>query len=562
MKIDKRLAAALDILLLAALFWIVRYWHSRHFGLYEDDLTIIPDAFTRSFSSLVGYIFIYISHMYGHARPLSDSMIYLFSWAGWRAVGLWGPYLIGYAITAANIALFYGLMRWTADRPLALLAGLFYVLYSADTTQAFLTHSLGLQPSITLVLLACHAYLSNRRILAYLLAFIVLFSYELPFLLFLAAPLLKKNWNKALLREILWHAAILVVMLGAIYLFRTTISEVRVSNLGTRDLILTPILHVLEGPPVNLGTFAYRPYQAIRALDLEIGLVIAVAFALFTWLMFRLSIPTRAKIGDLLRAVRDPAARLSLPDEVKALGRIAAAGFALLVVAYPLTFTVRAYAISGRDTRVHAAGVAGAAILAASLAFLAIYLSNGSRWRKLVNIVIALELALLAGYGFVIQRDYVLAWQYQRQFWTELVPLIPDAGPGTVVLVDPAALHDTRQIGANYWNLPRVLYQLYTFPPDVKDPPVVNRLEKNWQNTLSAPDGKFQVNAVTVYSVPDYYGEFDPQNIILIQSENGHLVRRESVTVSGKEFSLKPAGAPVLPSLPHGFLYSLMIAQP
>ena len=66
----------------------------------------------------------------------------------------------------------------------------------------------------------------------------------------------------------------------------------------------------------------------------------------------------------------------------------------------------------------------------------------------------------MTGYGFIIQRDYVNAWQYQRAFWTELLPLIQDAGDYNVILVDPQALKDTRQIGANYWNLPRVLYQL------------------------------------------------------------------------------------------------------
>ncbi|MGD0611122.1 MAG: hypothetical protein ABSB41_06365 [Anaerolineales bacterium] len=562
MKINKRLEAILDVLLLLALFWAVRYWYSRHFGLYEDDLTIIPDAFQRSFSSLIGYIFIYITHFYGHARPLSDSSIYFFSWVGWHIAGLWGPYLLGYLITAINIGLFYWLMRRTAGRPFALIAGLGYILYSADTTQAFLTHSLGVQPSVLLILLAMHAYLSNKRILAYVLAFVVLFSYELPFLLLVAAPLLKKKWDKALWKEMLWHTGILVVMLAAIYLFRTAIGEGRVSGLGLKDLVTTPFVHSLEGPFVSLGTFAYRPLQAIRGLNLEVGIAVLLAFGLFLWILSRLEVPTQVKLRDLWRAVRDPVTRHALPEEVRALGRFFVVGAVMLVMAYPLTFTVRAYALSGRDTRVHLAGVAGAAVLVAAVTFLFIYLTNGSRWRKVINVLIAMELALLAGYGFIIQRDYVLAWQYQREFWTELLPLIPDAGEGTVILVDPAALHDTRQIGANYWNLPRVLMQLYTYPEDMKALPVVHRLEKGWQSTLLAADGRIQVNAVTVYSVPDYYGEFDPQQVILIQAENGRLVRRESVTLNGKIVSLKPTSALAVPPLPHAFLYHLMIGQP
>ena len=216
---DKRLQTVFDILLLMALFWFVRYWHSGHFGLYEDDLTIIPDAFQRSFSSLIEFIYSYIIHLYGHARPLSDSFIYLFSWLGWRIAGLWGPYLIGFAITAVNIGLFYWLIRRVSDRALALLSGLAFVLYAADTTQAFLTHSLGLQPSVLLILLAMHSYLSDWRVLSYGLAFIVLFGYELPFVLFAAVPLFKPTWNKRLFKELILHGLILSHYVGGYFCF-------------------------------------------------------------------------------------------------------------------------------------------------------------------------------------------------------------------------------------------------------------------------------------------------------------------------------------------------------
>ena len=47
----------------------------------------------------------------------------------------------------------------------------------------------------------------------------------------------------------------------------------------------------------------------------------------------------------------------------------------MLILAYPLTFTVRAYAISGRDTRVHLGAVLGAALLWASIWYAALVLS-------------------------------------------------------------------------------------------------------------------------------------------------------------------------------------------
>ena len=553
---EKRLQTLLDLLLLMALFWFVRYWHSRQFGLYEDDLTIIPDAFQRSFGSLTRFILAYVAHLSGHARPLSDSFVYLFSWLGWQFAGLWGPYLMGYAITAINIVLFYWLIRRVADRPLALLTGIAFVLYAADTTQAFLSLSLSLQPAVLLILLAMHSFLSNRRVLSYALAFVVLFSYELPFVLFVSAPLFTPVWNKRLLKELLLHTLILAFMLGGIYGLRSYIGEGRVAGLTLKELVTTPLLHMIQGPLVNLGTLVLRPIQALQSLNGEIALAILVVFAVLVVVLWRLEVQPGLSLRSAWRNIRS---HESLPEPMKALGRMAVIGVMLLVLAYPLTFTVRAYAISGRDTRVHAAGAAGAALLAGCGAYFLLMLAR-DRWRWVMNILLAFFFALMAGYGLVIQSDYVRAWQLQKQFWTALLPLIPDAGDGTVILVDRAALTDTRQIGANYWNLPRVLRQLYDFPAGMQAVPVVHRLETGWENALAGADGRMQVDATTTYSVPDYYGEFDPDKVILIQAENGQLVRREVITLNDKEYSLKPLSSPLLPNLPHGFLYSLLIA--
>jgi hypothetical protein len=562
MKIKKRFAILLDMLVLTGLFWVARYWHSPHFGLYEDDLTIIPSAFQYSFGSLMQYIGQYILNLSGHARPLSDSFIYLFSWIGWQVFGLWGAYLVGFLITAANIALFYWLIYRVAGRPLALLSGFAYVLFSADTTQAFLTHSLGIQPSITLIWLAIHCYLSDRKLLAYLLAFIVLFCYELPFPLFLAAPLFLRPWNKSLLKRLIRHALILAAMLLAVYLLRMAIGEGRTADLTAQELLVTPFLHMLQGPLVSLGSYLYRPFLAFHAIDLELALVMVPVFLLIYFYLYRtIKEFPEVDLNLLARSFKDPEVRKQLPQEVSSLGKLFITGVVMLVLAYPLTFTVGSMTIlNGRGTRVHTAAVAGAAILVGAILLLALLLTLSSRfWRILTRLALAAGIALLTGYGFIIQRDYVNAWQYQRAFWTELLPLIQDAGDYNVILVNPQALQDTRQIGANYWNLPRVLYQLYDFPSDPSISPVVHRLESGWEDRIVNYNNEFDVDASTVYSVPSFYGEYATHDIILIQSENGQLVRRDSVVIDGVTYRFKPVTAPVLGSLPRGFLYSLLI---
>ncbi|HEY5158764.1 MAG TPA: hypothetical protein VII93_12445, partial [Anaerolineales bacterium] len=87
------------------------------------------------------------------------------------------------------------------------------------------------------------------------------------------------------------------------------------------------------------------------------------------------------------------------------------------------------------------------------------------------------------------------------------------------------------------------------------------RLAAGWENTLVV-DGRFQVNSTTVSSAPDNYGTYDSESIIIIQAENGHLVRRTTITLDGIEYTLKPETQPFLSALHHGFLYNLMINQP
>lgn len=553
---DKRFQTALDLLLLMVLFWLVRYWHSGHFGLYEDDLTRIPEAVQLSLREFLHYLVTLFTEFEGQGRPFHPALIYLFSWLGWRIAGLRGPYLIGFVITAVNIGLFYWLIRRVSDRALALLSGLAFILYAADTTQAFLTHSLGLQPTVLLILLAMHGYLSDRLILSYALAFIVLFGYELPFVIFAAAPLFKPNWNKQLLKELFLHWLILVIMLGSIFALRSYMGEDRVAGLTLQQLAITPLLHMVQGPLVSLGTYVLRPIQALQAINAEIAVVALVVFVALIFFLWRLDIQPGPGLSILWRKIRS---HEPFPDTINMLWHMAVTGAVMLILAYPLTFTVRAYAISGRDTRVHAAGAAGAAILIGCVTYFLMLLTRG-RWRWVVNLTLSFFFALMAGYGFVIQSDYVRAWQLQKQFWAELLPLIPDAGDGTVILVDRAALSDTRQIGANYWNLPRVLMQIYDFPEEMQTVPVVHRLETGWENSLLSPEGLFLADASTTYSVPDYYGEFEPDNVILIQSEDEHLVRRKTITLNGHEYLLKQLTDPVLPNLPPGFLYNLLLA--
>ena len=541
-------------LALIGLFWVARYWHSSQFGLYEDDLTVVPRAVSLSTPELLDYVGNFIVHLYDDGRPLFNSLNYLLSAFGWRAAGMMGPYLLGFLIESVNVVLFYTLIRRVYGKKVAAFAGVAYVLYSADTTQVWLHRSLGAEPSLTLVFLALHAYVSDRLVLAYGMAAVILFSYESPYTIFLCAPLLTNPRGSSQRREWIRHLAITLALLGAAYLMRRAIGTERVIGYELGEMLQTSAVHAVVGPVVSLGTYALRPLQTVASLNREALLAAALSLPVFLLLLSgRWGTGTEGahppgQAGGGLRAVFQAYARPLLT------------GLAMLCSSYLLTFTVRAYAISGRDTRVHFAAGAGAALVVAVLAALLWDALHARGKGRLGALLIAGEAALLIGFGQVIQRDYQVGWVSQQRFWSALVTQIPDVRNGTVVLVEPGPLGDVTQIGANTWNLPRVLEQLYVFPPDWDQPPRVVRLEPNWRQHILSGEGPLQLDWRSVLSLPSVWGEVEGKNVILFLEEGGVLVRQSGpMDIAGQMTSLMTTGQRGEPPYPHRLLYDLLI---
>jgi len=159
-----------------------------------------------------------------------------------------------------------------------------------------------------------------------------------------------------------------------------------------------------------------------------------------------------------------------------------------------------------------------------------------------------------------VQHDYVRAWEAQQAFWSELVRLVPDSSEGTVILVEPAGLRDFEQIGANTWNLPRLLNQIYQFHPDWVEPPRVFRLVPGWQERIGRPNAIFSLVEQTVTAPPSLYRVVASANTILIETSSGRLVRRTGLLEFDEaNFPLKPETSPVLPAWSTGFLHPLLL---
>ena len=220
-----------------------------------------------------------------------------------------------------------------------------------------------------------------------------------------------------------------------------------------------------------------------------------------------------------------------LSRETKSLLNLAFTGGLMLILAYPLTFTVRAYAISGRDTRVHAAGAVGVAILTGSLLLLMVALAMKLTRGRAILLGVGIWLAAQASFGFIVQKDYVLAWQLHKRLWTSLVPIVPDADDGTLILVTPDGLQDPRYIVANTWSLRSVFHYLVVFPSDWTSTPKVHRLHSEWKET-AAVNG----NMLRVMNFAWKPLEIPLGNAILLETEDGKVMHRdEQISIGGVE---------------------------
>jgi hypothetical protein len=572
----ERFQVWLSIAALSILLWIARYWHSDQFGLYEDDITNIPEAIVMSARELVEYNLAFLRNLYGKGHPLHFVFIRVFSWVGWRLDGLFGIYLFGFVFVSISAILFYLLVRRLWGQELAFISGLFFVLYSADTTQAFLTHSIGLYSAMALLLLAFHLYLSHTRLLAYVFITLAFITYETVFLVFLAAPLLD-GWLHRRLNywEVIKHTLILGAIFLVVVLVRVSIGDGRIQELQGTSLVMTPIRHMGIGPIVSTGSYLLRSYQVLVDLK-HIEFIALLLLVPALWLLF-----IRANPTEYAERVEDPPKNTPedlvimrvLPERLQSrwtrisivyrrLVILAVIAAIMVVLAYPLTYTTRSFTISGRGTRVHFAAAPGVALLWGVVLYCFLIISNRILIRRIALGLFALTITLTAVFGFRIQEDYVEAWQTQIRFWGEIIPLIEDAGEGDVVLVHPDVFHDIEQIGANTWNLPSVLFQMIEFPDDWDPAPTVYRLVQGWSNILVNNDGNFELFNLSVTAPGSYYRTVSPSEAIYIDHNGaGDMVRRREIEINGAPYSMKAISDNSFLEYRKGFLFEIMNLQ-
>ena len=571
-RIRAVLEQLIPYILFAAIIWIGQYWHSRSFGLYEDDYYRIPAAMEVTSGYHWKNIAATVFHFGGQGRPLHSLFVYGLSFLAVRLGGLEGAYVTGYLIVVANAFLFYLLLKRLSDQDdFALLGGLAFCVFPADTTRAFLTHSLGIQPSLTVLLIAFHLYLSGKVKSSYILVFCSLFIYETVFPVFLAAPLLQNNGSLRITAKLRRHALVLALMVGVVFVLRRAAGEERVAGVGLREAALLLVNPVI-GPVTAMAMFVYRPIETMvnvnRGFALMCVVFIAVGGVLTRFVIGRRVHLREALFGQALRA------ELRWQTSTGA-SRLLPVAVLMLILAYPFTLTTIGCAVSGRGTRAHMAAVIGASMLFGCISAAIIRAAAVRGKQYLAICAVSAWIALLVGFGLRVQRDYTLSWEFQRVFWADVIRLCPDLTDGTVVFVEPTGLPDNRQflwLRKELQGVPDTrqikffeashltLQEIYKFPSVWKNPPMVYRLPLDWRNRILSAGDVLTIDGEVAREGRQSNATVDSSNAILLETENNKVSRRrEPIVLSGHQVSLKAQTHSTQEVLKKGPLYDYLV---
>jgi hypothetical protein len=525
--------------LLALVAALSQFLHMRQFGLYEDDYFFIAQAMGKDPSYLVDRLAVFARWTQG--RPIGFFLPDLLSFVGDKFGGLTGIYVLGFLVVVLNASLFYLVLRRRQSATVAILGGLGFLLFPADTTKTLLTHDFQLQPSLTFWLLAALAYLAGHRRLPYLVVAGSLITYESPFVVFLGMPLLDTPWSRRTWPALGWNALKLGVVFGLGVLVRLVAGEGRAigATSGVFSLLPPMLGSMVIGPVRTLELFGYGPLRAVPTWDLEI-LLLAVGLGLGLFWVLRWLPPE--PLPPTLRAVpRSPVGQLFL------------AGLALLVLAYPLAFThYPPTAVAGRSTSVHLAATLGGGVLFAAVGAWALSLPRG-----VGAALVAGYVALLGGYYLTIQRDFVVAWDQQQAFWSQVAACCSDLGDRGVIVVETTEPLGTPMVAANSWADPLVLPLVYRFPPDWRAAPRLFTLGPGWTSRLQR-DGAGWRWLVPAATWDEHWEPLPPDGLIVIRSEHGQLLRETTpLTVDGAMLPLADPGP--ARSWPPGPLYAPLL---
>jgi hypothetical protein len=568
----------LALAFLSIVTYAAHFLYSGTFGLYEADLQGILSCLERGVSDLGGQLGTITAPLsrgsLGHeGRFLGAFLESVLAILGASIAGLRGFYIVSFLVNAINACLFYIIFYKKDLRGVGFVGALIFLLFPAYALHQFLNAAFWLSPAMTLFLLATLCYLSKRRLVvlaSYPLIAATLVVYETPFLPFFVVPLLKHDaWDLKLVRKTVVHAFVLILIMAVVFAMRTSEGEGRVAEFiasSPVELIGTVFLLMIRGAYAALVySFYHAVVQTVQNIDAGI-LATIVAFSVVLGAIFSIALKTataRPRLGQW-----------SGPWRGDRLFKTFLTGLAMTLLSYPLAFyNMQSFlrdpsmGMGGMASRIHMAASFGAAVSLASLALLVVQRMKGRTVRTAAAWAAAVFIALIIGYGHVVQYTYVDGWRYQQWFWTSIMEQAPDIEDGTLILVETEDLPDTANLSAYTWyGTPYMLAYIYKYPAEWKEHPRLNVKGHNWYLSDLRPGN----NGLEIFIERPHHAITQPPrweaapngNVILFRALGSELLRVSGVIAAGSgELRLKERpGAAVAPGeRPKGVLYEHVI---
>lgn len=552
-------------LTLLSLIWIAHFLFFQSFGLYEDDWAFTGNAMNNSLSQNIEGIYSAVMTFW-QGRPLHMVFLTLLPSLGAKLGGISTLYLIGFFLLTCNTCLFYRLLRNITEISYsALIPTLLFCLYPADTTFNYLQHLLGLQPALLFLLIAFNLFVnsttinSQSRLFSYFFVTLALLTYESPFLLFFAAPLLKKNTQTR--KQIFIHSLMLTTILFLYLGLRKIAGESRISQLAPWETLQRFLYQIIAGPVVVSSTFLRRPWQILTNLNFTYLIILLIATAcLYGIITYLYEEQFKVSYHDF-----------SSSFQITEIIRLLKLGLLMIVLAYPSAILLDVNIIDGRASRVHFPAVIGSTLMMGSLCNLLFFITYSKQFLKpIIKVIISTYLAFLVAFSISVQQYYALSWQYQQNFWRDILTLSPDITGNTVILVQSPNIAWGKQINPFDWSVPSVLSYIYQFPRDWKFPPRVYLLNSTlqtvdlWKRMIQS-DGNFLISNQNqgVRFHYDWEPErlIQPQDVILLVEENKKLIRQPKLTLSdGRTIFFKQNDSRFsFPPFPETSLFSRLI---
>lgn len=551
--------------------FFANYYDLLHFGFYEDDYTTITPYLGMPLHRVADIWLVLIEKTFERGRPLGNLIPSIAAIVGFNIGGIPGIHFLGALVVFFNGFLAYKIINKSYDRYLALFTGIILVLYPAITVKQYLTHTLQLQSSLLIGLIAIYLYINDRKKISYLIAILSLFTYELGFLPFMFSPLFSSEPNlRKKLKDLLFHLGycglIVLLVAGArIYAgdYRFSNPHYLDSTAAISEKSLTKFFKALViGPLVSLESFL----RAIRRVCIwgprNISIVLFGAVGAITGyflaIMARLSMCRSKLYWDEKIEINMPISNNS--RQVKRiyvnLANALLTGLICLSGAY--LFNLPKYppdSLSTRNVSEHLASTLGGSLLVAGIIYIMLYLTTclnhrvyGAAVKYLGYLFFAAFFGTLVAFGRYMQLDADNVWTVQRAFWTQFNMLVPDLKKGTrVYLYRDSNTPFANNLQAFSWSTSLIADQLYDMPDEwgeaepfwykgntirkTKNYPRVLYIRPGWWKSIEFKGATVTVN-LGRNTWNSRMNKFENGNLVILNFKNGHLVRRSKDIVT------------------------------